>query len=69
MKKLFAVLVLVFVTCLVGCREAKEGAEAISEKVTGQKDIEEGKRIEEKAKSLINKHNQDQLDALKKLEK
>ncbi|MCH2206349.1 MAG: hypothetical protein MK132_10815 [Lentisphaerales bacterium] len=69
MVKLFSIFILAGVFLLTGCKEAKEGADAVSGKVTGQQDMEIMKKTEKNLQMLQDKTNKQQQDALKQLEK
>ena len=69
MLKAFSIFILTGVLLLTGCQEAKEGADAVSGKITGQQDVETIKKTEKKLQMLQNKTNKQQEDALKQLEK
>ena len=61
---LFSLLLLLF-----GCEEAKEGADAVSGKITGEQDVETMIKTENKLKELQEKTNKQQQDALNQLQK
>ena len=68
MPRFILVLVVGALFVFTGCKEAKEGADAVSGKITGEQDIENMKKTEKKLKLLQEKTNKQQQDALKKLE-
>lgn len=68
MRKLLSGLLLSLIFLLAGCQEAKEGADAVSGKVTGEQDIENMKKTAKKLKNLQKKTNKQQQEAIKELE-
>ena len=68
MNKFLGGLLLFAVFFVTGCSEVKEGADAVSGKITGEQDIQTMKKTEKKLKMLQNKTNKQQQDALDSLE-
>lgn len=69
MKKLSFIFLFCLSLLLIGCEEAKEGADAVSSKITGEQDVETMIKTENKLKELQEKTNKQQQDALNQLQK
>ena len=62
-KCIFSLMIFFAIILVSGCSEAREGADAIADEVTGKSQIEKKIKTEEKIKQMQKDHNKKLQDA------